>query len=250
MELIGPIPVITILFLSNFTAFSEVPSLKRAAEYQSNIPISVVKKLSIPKGYHEGLYFDGKNIWVSNGKGKKTWIINTDSGDVISEIEPVGSFTEGLTSSGNGTYWVSDWKDRKLYKVKIKDNEMISEFDIELGTAHPAGITSAEDKVYLITWQRGLGTKYYLSELEEGKRISQKMRIKRIHEPAHMAWDGKNLWMTSWYSRLVYKIDIKTFRVLGSFKSPASSTTGITWDGEHLWITGTHTDLYQIKVEE
>jgi glutamine cyclotransferase len=242
--------VIALLLLSNFSAFSEVPSLKRAAKYQSNIPISVVKKLSIPKGYHEGLYFDGKNIWVSNGKGKKTWVVDIETGGVISEIEPIGKFTEGLTSAGDDAYWVSDWEDKKLYKVKIRDNKMIPEFDIELDPAHPAGITSAGNKLYIITWQRGMGTKYYLTELQEHQRISQKMRIKRIHEPAHIAWDGKNLWMTSWYNKLVYKIDVDTFEVVGSFKSPVAGTTGIAWDGKSLWITGTYADLYEVRIEE
>ena len=242
--------VIAFLLLFDIAAFSELPSLKRAAQYQSNIPISVVKKLSIPKGYHEGLYFDGKNIWVSNGKGKKTWIIETETGNVLSEIEPVGSFTEGITSQKEGEYWVSDWKDKKLYRVVIEDGKMVPEFDIDLDPAHPAGITTAGEKLYLITWERGMGTKYYLTELEDGQRVSKKMQIKRVHEPAHIAWDGKNLWMTSWYSKLVYKIDVETLEVIGSFKSPVSGTTGIAWDGEHFWLTGTSSDLYQVRIEE
>ena len=77
--------------------------LKRSPEYRSKIPIKVIKKVPLPKGYHEGIYLDGDNIWVSNGEGKKTWIVDPGTGEVISEIEPSGDFTEAVTKAADGT---------------------------------------------------------------------------------------------------------------------------------------------------
>ncbi len=242
--------IIALLFLtlSSGPAFPETPALERTEDYAPNMPVRVIRKISLPDGYHEGLFFDVDYIWVSNGKGQKTWIIEIDSGTVVSKIEPVGSFTEGIAPAGDGTYWVTDWEDKRLYRVKLVEDKMISKGFVSLDPAHPAGITRVGKKVYVVTWTRGVaGTKYHLVEFNEHGQMLRKMRIKGVHEPAHLAWDGRHMWLTSWYSQRVYKIDTATFTVLGSFRSPARETTGIAWDGKYFWLTGTRADLYQVE---
>lgn len=233
-------------------ASSEAPiAVERSDEYQARIKTKVVKKVKLPSGYHEGLYFDGANIWVANGKGRMIWVVDPSSGKVLSEIEPVGTFAEAITSAGDGTYWYTDWDAKKIYRVKIADGKMEVQYDISLDDAHPAGAVWTGDKLFLITWTRSIsGTKFHLLQLDENEKMFRKMQIKRILEPAHMAWDGKNLWVTSWYNQLVYRIDVNTFKVTGSFGSPAPDTTGIAWDGKYFWITGTHADLYQVEISE
>ena len=86
-------------------------------------------------------------------------------------------------------------------------------------------------------------------QLTDEQRMIVKMKIRGIHEPSQLAWDGEHLWISSWYNSKVYKVDVNNFKVLGAFKSPAKETTGITWDGEYLWVTGTHADLYQVKLK-
>ncbi len=229
-------------------AFSEDLAIKRAEEYQSKIPVSLVKRITLPKGYHEGLFFDDRFIWVSNGEGKNTWLIDPATGSIASEITSPGSFTEGIVASGDGTFWVTDWLDKKLYRTTLENGKMIIKHAIDLAPAHPAGLVWTGRRLFVVTWTRGLGTKFHLLEFDEKGNLLGKIRIKRIHEPAHLGWDGKHLWITSWYNQLVYKIDTDKFKILGSFKSPAPDTTGITWDGRYFWVTGTHADLYQLEV--
>ena len=243
-----------LVFCVSIAAFSDIPEsdipgLEQSEKYVSDIPVKVVKKISLPKGYHEGLFYNDSEIWVSNGKGGNTWIMDVSTGDMKGEIESIGSFTEGIARADNGTFWVTEWEDKKLLRVKIKDNKMALEYDISLDPAHPAGLVWTGKNLYVITWTRGLsGTKYHLMQLGDGERMFRKMQIKGINEPAHMAWDGKNLWITSWYGGRVYKVDINNFKVMGSFRSPAKDTTGIAWDGERFWITGTYDDLYVVEI--
>ena len=253
MKILFTLILATILILTSQTnlSFSEEElALKHSEEYQAKIPVTVIKEIPLPKGYHEGLLLEGDNIWVSNGEGFKTWVIDPEEGTVMSEIEPVGTFTEGVTRTSNGVLWLSDWEDKKIYRVKKEENKLVSEFELDLAPARPAGIVSAGDTFYVITWTRGIGTKYHLMQFDNNGVELKKMRIKRIHEPSQLAWDGKNLWISSWFSQLVYKIDIESLSIIGSFKSPAPKTTGILWDGEHFWVTGTHANLYQLKFSE
>lgn len=227
------------------------PDVERSDEYQSKIKTKVIRKVKLPSGYHEGLYFDGTNVWVANGKGRMIWVIDPVTGKKVSEVEPAGTFAEAITSSGDGTYWYTDWDTKKIYRVKINSGKMEVQYDIALDDAHPAGVVWTGSKLFLITWTRSIsGTKFHLLELNENEKMFRKMQIKRILEPAHLAWDGKNLWVTSWYNQLVYRIDPDTFKVTGSFASPAPDSTGITWDGKYFWITGTHADLYQVEISE
>ncbi|MEA3489339.1 MAG: glutaminyl-peptide cyclotransferase [Candidatus Omnitrophota bacterium] len=241
--------IVFLLLVSPIGAYpAEVPDLKRAKGYQGNIPVRVIKEVPLPKGYHEGLFHDGENIWVNNGENGNTWLVDTGTGEVMSEVIPPGTFSEGITIADNGTFWVTDWNEKKIYRVKIEAGRMNVEYDISLDPARPTGIVWTGEKLYVLTWERGLGTKYYLMQLDREEHMSRKMRIKRIHEPSQLAWDGRRLWITSWYSDLVYKVDVDTFSVLGSFRSPAKRTTGIAWDGKHFWLTGTHAGLYQVEV--
>ncbi|MGB3081642.1 MAG: glutaminyl-peptide cyclotransferase [Candidatus Omnitrophota bacterium] len=243
--------ILAVLILSfQCHTFAEERAVKKAKKYDAKIPVRIIKEVPLPKGYHEGLYYDGKNMWVCNGEKGNIWVVNPDTGKVLSEIEPVGSFTEGITAADNGTFWVTDWEEKMIYRVKIGEGKMSVEYEIDLSPAHPAGVVWTGDRLYMITWTRGLGTKYHLMQLNKNERMFRKMLIKRIHEPAHLAWDGKNLWITSWYNQLVYKVDVETFEIVGSFRAPVRDVTGIVWDGEYFWLTGTRSNLYQLKVGE
>lgn len=234
-----------------FAHATDDPAISKTDAYEGNIESRVVREIDLPKGgYHEGLYYDGQNIWVNNGKNGKTWIVDPELGGVISEIDPVGTFTEGITAAGDGSYWVTDWETKAIHRVSIKDGRMEAEYDISVDPAHPAGVIYAGGRLYVVTWTRGMGTQYHLLEYDSHGNLMRKMRIKRIHEPAHITWDGKHLWLTSWYNRKIYKIDPVTLEILGAFKSPAADTTGIAWDGKYFWITGTHVGLFQVEVGE
>ena len=250
MKRIFTLLVVFTLLLSFSFAEAEDPQVGKAKKYEKGIPTKVIKKVPLTRGYHEGLFFDGKNIWVNNGKNGNTWIVNPDTGDIISQIKPIGTFTEGLTAAGDGSFWVTDWDEKKLYRVNVTDNKMVEEYSVPLAPVHPAGVAWTGDRLYVITWTRGMGTKYHLLEYDGHGNRMRKLRIKGIHEPAHLAWDGEHLWITSWYNRLVYRMDVSTFEITGSFKSPAADTTGIVWDGNSFWITGTHVGLYQVKLEK
>jgi len=223
-------------------------SLKKAEEYQANIPIEVIRKVELPKGYHEGLFIEGNKMWVNNGEKGKTWIIDLSSGKVISEIEPPGTFSEGISAAPDGKFWITDWDTKKLYLTKIEENKMIPVSEKSLEPGRPTGVVWNGSNLYVITWTRGIGTKYHLLKMDKEGNILHKVRIKRIHEPSQLAWDGKNLWISSWYNQRVYKIDVNTLQIVGHFRSPVNETTGIVWDGKYMWVTGTKSDLYQVKL--
>jgi glutamine cyclotransferase len=211
--------------------------------------VRVAKKLSVPRCYHEGLYYDGKAIWVSNGEGGKTWVIDTESGAVLSEIESVAGFTEAITAKGDGTYYTTEWYEKKVYHVTLDGNRLAVESSVSVAPSHPAGAVWNGSRLYVILWDRGIfGTKFSIIEMDEKMSIINKVQILAMQEPCQLAWDGAYLWMTSWYDQRAYKIDIVSWEAIAYFCTSLDRTTGIAWDGKYFWLTATYGDLYQMEV--
>ena len=232
--------------MSPVFSHSESTESRKLEKYK----IRVLEKIELPKHYHEGLYLKGQNIWVSNGQGGETWVIDYENKKIVEKIESVGTFTEGITISDiPDEYWVTDWEDRKIYKVKIQNSKMIKISEISTDSELPAGVINIHGKIYVITWLRTpTGTKYYLLEFDNYGKLTSKRQLEDIYEPAHMAWDEQYLWITSWYSKKVYKVNLESLEVIGRFSSPAKDATGIAYDGKYFWITGTYDDLYKIEI--
>ncbi len=222
--------------------------LKKSKEYRG-IKVKTIRRIPIPKWYHEGLLIDGDSIWVANGRDGKIWVVDTVSGKTTSELTPPAGFTEAIIKTKSGRYLVTDWDDKKLYETSLKDEKMIIEKTLfDFSPSHPAGLIYTNDSLLAVVWTRGLGTKFEIIKFDKDFKVTEKIQIKDIQEPAHMAWDGKLLWITGWYNRRVYSVDPKEWMITGSFRAPLNKVTGIAWDGKHLWVTGTYADLYQVEL--
>jgi len=220
------------------------------ADKSVQIDCKIADKFKLPKWYHEGLYLDDNNIWVNNGRKGKTWVIDASNGSMVSQIEPAGTFTEAVTSKEKGKYIVTDWDLKKIYTARIEKDQMKLEDEISVAPAHPAGTVWNGANLFVITWTRTLaGTKFRLLRMDDKFNILSDDLIENIQEPTQLAWDGKYLWVSSWFDQRVYKIDYRTLDILGHIKSPAKKTTGIAWSGKYLWLTGTYSDLYKMELQ-
>lgn len=236
------------IILSCEEAHAEIPAIKASKDYKK-IPVKVTGRIELPRWYHEGLLWNDGDVWVANGEGGRTWIVESATGKVKSEISSIAGFTEGIARIDCSTYAVTDWNEKKVYKAVVKDGWFVAIKDVSVAPAFPAGICSTEESLYAITWTRGpAGTRFDLLEMDSELVIKRKLPIKRIQEPAHLAFDGKHLWITSWYSKMVYKVDPAGWAIEGWFTSPVSRTTGIAWDGTGFWLTGTYGDLYRVVI--
>lgn len=242
--------LIAIMILTMLVPYSHAQTqvLKKSKDYAA-IKARAVNKIKLPRWYHEGLFYDGQNMWVLNGKKGKVWVVDTGSGAVKKEIEHVAGFAEGMTKRGENIFYVTDWDEKSLYTVKIEDNKMIPLSGLSLAPAFPAGVVWSGADLFVITWTRGLaGTRFDILQMNERLELVRKVAIRHIPEPSQLAWDGRNLWITSWFKRLVYKVDVNRWEIAGAFKSPVPRATGIAWDGKYMWITGTYSDLYQMEI--
>ncbi len=212
------------------------------------IPATVIKKFSVPRGYHEGLFYDGKSLWLANGDKRNILVIDPSSGIVTSSVRGVSDFVEAFIKTDDGSAFSTEWNTKKIYRVKIEGGGLLPDKEASFDPAHPAGLICAGKRLFVVTWTRGFGTKFHIVELDAELNIINRVVIKEIQEPDQLAWDGRDLWISSWYSRAVYRVNIERWEISGYFKSPVSKTTGIAWDGRYMWLTGTYSDLYRIDI--
>jgi len=222
-------------------------ALKKSKDFRANIKVKYAQEFTLPKLYHEGLMIDGKNIWVANGEGGKFWIVDRESGKLVSEIDSPAIFTEALQKAGD-RYWISDWTSKRLLLARFENGKFIVDKKVPLMPANPAGIVFNGEKLYVITWTRGVGTRYDLWVLDKEANLIEKVKIENISEPSQLAWDGESLWISSWFDRRVYKINPVTYEIEAYFRTSIEKTTGIVWDGEGFWVTGTDFGLRKIEL--
>jgi len=75
--------------------------------------------------------------------------------------------------------------------------------------------------------------------------------------PTGLTWDGEYLWVTSFISERIYKVDPDDGRVIESFSSPDSDPEGLAWDGNYIWHVdggnayelGEEAELYIYKID-
>ncbi len=237
-----------ILALSLFISVRSYAQDIKAGEDCPEIRSSLVKKVAIPKWYHEGLFFEGRSLWLANGEKGNIWIIDTATGEVTSRMESIGDFSEALIRTDDGNLFATEWYTNKVYRVKLEGGRLVPEKESSLEPAHPAGIACIGKRLFIVTWTRGFGTKFHLVEMDMGLKVVNRMLIRDIQEPCQLTWDGKNLWISSWYAKKIYRVDIDRWEITGYIRSPVSKTTGIAWDGGYMWVTGTYSDLYRMEV--
>ncbi|MCX5677509.1 MAG: SPASM domain-containing protein [Candidatus Omnitrophica bacterium] len=221
--------------------------LRRGKDYHE-ISSGIVKQVKIPRWYHEGLFYEGKSLWLANGEKGDIWVIDPLTGLVTSRMEPVADFPEALIRTEDGTLFTTEWYAKKIYRVKLEGGLLVPERESLFEPAHPAGLAWNGKSLFVVTWTRGMGTKFHMIEMDRDLKVVNSIRIKNIQEPDQLVWDGEYLWISSWHAKTVYKVDINKWEIVGYFKSPVSKTTGVAWDGKYMWVTGTYGDLYQMEI--
>lgn len=232
-------------------ASPKIKVLKISKTYKANIPVNITKVMSLPEGYHEGLFIEGDKLWLANGKEGNVWVIDLPSGRLVKEIESDKTFLETIFFAPDGTLWITDWDSKELCRVKPEGSKLISETQLSLSPSHPAGAVWAGDYLYIITWTRSVvGTKYHILKVDKNFNLTEKTRLSGIEEPSQITWDGKYLWISSWFSRRIYKIDPGSWKLCGYLRTGIDKTTGIYWDGKCFWFTGTKEGLYKAELAE
>ena len=170
---------IIFLSLSPASASPQPEALHKSPSYKI-ISAKTLREIPLPKSYHEGLSPDGSNIWVVNGEKGKVWVVDTVSGKISYDIEPIAGFTEAVSRKSDNLFFVTDWDEKKIYKARLDNNRLTEESSVSVSPAHPAGVLWTGERLFVIIWTRGMGTKFELLEMDGDMKLLRRISIQAI----------------------------------------------------------------------
>lgn len=66
--------------------------------------------------------------------------------------------------------------------------------------------------------------------------------------PTGMAWDGRYLWTCDFKQKYIYKHG-KSMKVVAKFKGPGYNLTDLTWDGQNLWACNGQGKIFKLDAQ-
>ncbi|MFH0813189.1 MAG: hypothetical protein V2A69_10200, partial [Pseudomonadota bacterium] len=216
-----------------------------------------VGNFQAPDDDTKGLAWDGNNMWVCEGNHAFSVIfkMNIETGECLDYFFSPGPNPQGLAY--DGTYlWNLDQADHKIYKIDPTTKAVVgsvstptsNQDDFYTGLAWDgqnlwvAGFTMAMNpETFLYEFSDPAVYKMSLvtaPSLTETATTSLTIPLGENQAvPLGLAHDGDNLWISSYNSDQIWKLDPESRTIAeNGIQSPDSGTYGVTWDGLYLWV--------------
>ncbi len=169
-----------------------------------------------------------------------------DTGDIIQIIVLPEGNNQGLTWDGD-YIWCSLTGWELIYKLDPDNGTVIDSFPSPGN--YPEGL--AWDGAHLYVCDNGGGNLnpdfLYKMDPDNGSVVST-LPLDNVGWPHGITWDGQNIWMNSFSSDSIFKINQETGQVLHAIPAPGAASIGLTWDGQYLWTDDFEQDMiYRIS---
>ncbi len=167
----------------------------------------ILQTIQPPEEAYQGLAWVGTEIWLASAKAKQIFRGRIGAAN---DYQTAGQFKSPVKSPG-GMAW-----DGKEFLIADRIDRVIFNVNPESGIANPV---------------------LDLADLEYGDAPA--LFQTRGSQPTDIAWGQGHLWLTcqAGYSSSIFRIDLKTGRVVQHFKARGPKPEGISFDvrDEYFW---------------
>ncbi len=230
--LIGIIPL---------TAFSQIRSHRLS------------KSFEIPCENSYDLAWDGKDLWMSHGKGRISRI-NPDNGEVMGRLDTRMGPLKGLTHDGRAL-WAAETEKGRIHRIEPSSGRSTKEHATPAEDhTRPNGL--AWDGEML--WNNDTRTVYCGTEEEDATfrfkpgNAPQK-EFEGVHDcPFGLAFGGGHLWVGENSKHRIYMIDTSEGKIVDSLEAPANFINGLAYADGGLWVASNgegDKNLHRIELE-
>lgn len=183
-----------------------------------------------------GLQATEEGLWIMDQGDNKAYLVSYTDGKVLREFKTDADRASGITFDGEAL-WIGSTYNREIIRCDARTGVTLARY-----------FTPGAGIIYKTTWDAPARS----SPLPRPPRPAQPASPRTSPPPlnttgtgAHgQEWRDGNLWMAVPPSRMIYRIDPKTWVVEQQFPTAGNRPHGIGWEGAYLWCTDSNLNAF------
>ena len=191
-----------------------------------------------PGPHPNGLQATSDGLWILDQGDNKAYLVSYEDGRVLRQFATESDRGSGLTFDGEAL-WLGSTYNREIVRCDAKTGKTLARY-----------FTPGAGVIYKTSWDAPARTSPLLkpstsASTAPATRGNAASPPNTLGTGAHgQEWRDGKLWMAVPPSRMVYRIDPKTWVVEQQFSTAGNRPHGIGWGGSHLWCTDSNQNAF------
>lgn len=183
-----------------------------------------------------GLQATKEGLWIIDQGDNKAYLVSYSDGKVVREFLTEADRASGITFDGQAL-WIGSTYNREIVQCDAQNGKTIARF-----------FTPGAGVIYQTTWDPPGRSSPLLKPApapSNRSRPAQSDSAPRAGTGAHgLEWRDGKLWMAVPPSRMIYRMDPKSWMVEQQFPTAGNRPHGIGWEGKYLWCTDSNLNAF------
>lgn len=186
-----------------------------------------------------GLQATQEGLWIIDQGDNKAYLVSYTNGKVLREFVTDADRASGITFDGEAL-WIGSTYNREIVRCDAKTGKTLARY-----------FTPGAGVIYKTPWDPPGRSSPLLknssapSEPARPAQPSKPTAPNTLGTGAHgQEWKDGKLWMAVPPSRMIYRIDPKTWVVEQQFPTAGNRPHGIGWEGRYLWCTDSNLNAF------
>ena len=197
----------------------------------------VAKVFDTPGPKPNGLQATAEGLWIMDQGDNHVYLVDYNSGRVLRDLPTEADKASGITHDGEAL-WLASTYSRELIRSNAKTGATIQKH-----------FTPGAGVIYRMTGDAP-GRRSPLAPAPPAATAPPpsppaKKKLNTTGTGAHgLEWRDRKLWVAVPPSRMVYRIDPKSWTVEHAFPTAGNRPHGIGWEGRSLWVTDSNLNAF------
>jgi hypothetical protein len=188
-----------------------------------------------PGPHPNGLQATSDGLWILDQGNNKAYLVSYSDGAVLRELATESDRGSGITFDGEAL-WIGSTYNREIVRCDATTGKTLARF-----------FTPGAGVIYKAAWDAPARSSPLAKRAAAEPPAVQVGSAKpnTLGTGAHgQEWRDGKLWIAVPPSRMIYRIDPRTWIVEQQFPTAGNRPHGIAWEGKYLWCTDSNLNAF------